>query len=59
MNNEHLLTEWYLRYCYPCLDAAHCDTEEKCLACFDLTGLPVDGVRPEPTTEELLRQYYM
>lgn len=58
MNNGQLLTEWYFQFCYPCPDAAQCNTEQKCLACFEQSGLPVAEVMPEPTTEELLWQYY-
>jgi|GEM_PF-858864 len=52
------LTEWMLRFCQPCADAARCETEAKQLACFADMGLPVERVRPEPTTEELLWLYY-
>lgn len=58
MNNGNLLIEWYFKFCYPCPDAANCETEEKCLACFADNGLPVELARPEPTTEELLRACY-
>lgn len=57
MNNGNLLTEWYFRFCYVCPDAAKCETEEKCVACFAQSGLPVEEAMPEPTTEELLWQY--
>jgi hypothetical protein len=56
--NEQQMTEWLLRFCYPCPDAARCETEADRLACFAAFGLPVERVRPEPTTEQLLWRYY-
>ena len=29
------ITRNYLRFCYDCTDAAGCDTEAKCLACWE------------------------
>lgn len=50
-------TRNYLQFCYTCLDAHKCDTEAKCMACWEEKGLAAMEEEKEPTTEELLMLY--
>jgi hypothetical protein len=57
METQNLFTVNYLKFCYTCQDAHQCDTEGKCVACWEEKGLLNKEAKVELTTEELLRQY--
>lgn len=58
MNDQ--VTMLYLRYCYHCEDAARCDNEEQCKACWSLHGHdePAEAMEGAEATREWLRQAY-
>ncbi|TVY01444.1 hypothetical protein [Cohnella terricola] len=59
MEDKQVYTINYLKYCYTCQHAHECETEGKCVACWEEKGLlNKDGEKPHAvTTEELLRAY--
>ncbi|MCR2804064.1 hypothetical protein [Paenibacillus soyae] len=54
-------TKNLLQFCYTCAEAHTCDTEKKCIACWEANGLlnhqEEDKEGRELTTEELLVLY--
>lgn len=56
-NRESEITKNMIKYCYTCEDAHKCDTEEKCIACWEAKGIMKKEQKDELTTEELLREY--
>ncbi|MNZ65654.1 hypothetical protein D3C78_838520 [compost metagenome] len=50
-------TRNYLQFCYTCLDAHQCDTEGKCVACWDDKAQAAADEEQAITTEDLLRLY--
>lgn len=52
------LTTFMLHYCYTCKDAHQCDTERKCLECFEAKRAEVDKKQEaDPTTKQLFTYY--
>lgn len=51
------LTRMHLQFCYTCLDANACETEEKCLACWLEQEEALLAEEKDTETEELLKLY--
>ncbi|MFC4102271.1 hypothetical protein [Paenibacillus xanthanilyticus] len=56
---ETRTTRNLLQFCYTCHEAHECDTERKCIACWEALGIEDEAVEAEQTTEELLVLYAM
>ncbi|MFB9324856.1 hypothetical protein ACFFSY_02730 [Paenibacillus aurantiacus] len=52
-----LTTRNLLQFCYTCQEAHECDTERRCIACWQANGTWVEPANAERTTEELLVFY--
>ncbi|MFF2888301.1 hypothetical protein [Paenibacillus sp. NPDC057967] len=54
----NVVTENMIKYCYTCPEAHKCDTEEKCIACWEEKGIITkEDLEETVTTEKLLKQY--
>jgi hypothetical protein len=49
-NRHAIITKYMIQYCYTCEKALECDTDEKCIACWEAKGLIEKGELQEPLT---------
>ncbi|MBH5317578.1 hypothetical protein I6N90_07155 [Paenibacillus sp. GSMTC-2017] len=53
-----VITKNMIQYCYTCPEAHKCDTEEKCITCWEEKGLlKKEDLEEQLTTAQLLTLY--
>ncbi|MDF2925067.1 MAG: hypothetical protein K0R57_3981 [Paenibacillaceae bacterium] len=57
--DQTIVTQNLMRFCYTCDHAHGCDTEEMSKQCWSEQDFAADAVAEEDMTAELLRQYAM